>query len=924
MKEMSFPTKIYLYAIYVAGMVVFAWNLNKSDFGNLWMLVILCVLASLALIFKVEGATNRSHYTFSFLVYGFTFALYGTSEAVLVIAVSNFVEWVWNRPPWFIQLFNAGCYISVMQLAGLVYYFINPGHILVSWQAAVSIAVSMATFNLMNHVAVGTILWLARGENFKKSGVFDFFPLMLDLALLYFGASLSFVWTYNQFAFVLFLVPIYLIYSTLRVPALERQSETDSKTGLFNHRYFKQQFDNELNRANRFDRPLAIIMADLDLLRNINNTYGHLAGDQVLIGIAKVLKQSVRDYDIVARFGGEEFVVLLPETTLQQAHERAENIRKAIESTEFTVSTSVTPIRATMSFGIACRERFNQTADEIIHNADTALYHSKLSGRNQTFAFTDDSFVNFMHDQDDNNSSRQSVVEIVQSILEPVGESSAHTVTVDRARTSHSEQLAESESTSDSSQSETPVRSRRLNWIVNLYIGAVVLISLVAFAAMYRATAPMQYLPSSSAWAGLFVISILIAVSEWFSIDLYFRQTAISTSAIPILAGYVLFGPIGILTVAMVLLIKHHSPISRFLFNFSNHVLAGALCGTLILVTGKNFLEWVPLIQVALSLASAILLYLTTTWLIAIGMGFDLKQPARLIWKEQYSWLALHYIGIGFIAYVLIFGYEKAQMLGMLFIVVPMVLLRWSQKQYIDRTRQVVAELREKNQALEKSYKEINNLNEGLLETLAEIIDLRDSYVLGHSRQVAKYATEIARLLGLHEKQAELVRRGGLLHDIGKLGIAIDLLSKPGKFTPEEFEEIKRHASLGATLVEKNLFLRSLSPMIRHHHEYYNGQGYPDGLKANDIPIEARILAVADAIDAMAYDRIYQKGRPVEAIVSELNRQRGTQFDPLIVDAAAVLLVGSSRPSSPLSSSKGISDLHPTFVSEARAIQIEK
>ena len=116
----------------------------------------------------------------------------------------------------------------------------------------------------------------------------DFFPIMLDLTLLYFGASLSFVWAYNQFALALFLVPLYLIYSTLRVPALERQTETDNKTGLFNHGYFRQQFGNELDRANRFDRPVAIIMADLDLLRNINNTYGHLAGDEVLIGIARI------------------------------------------------------------------------------------------------------------------------------------------------------------------------------------------------------------------------------------------------------------------------------------------------------------------------------------------------------------------------------------------------------------------------------------------------------------------------------------------------------------------------------------------------------------------------------------------------------------------------------------------------------------
>jgi diguanylate cyclase (GGDEF)-like protein len=395
MKELSFPTKVYLYGMYAIGMATLAWHLTKNEYATPGILVVLCLLASLALIFKVEGATNRTHYTFSFLIYGFTFALGGTSAAILVIAVSNLVEWIWNRPLWFIQLFNSACYILLMQAAGFVYHLINPTNTLTSWQAVVAIVVSMAFFDLLNHLAVGIVLWLARSENFKKSGVFDSFPLMLDLALLYFGAILAFSWKYNHLTLVLSLVPIYLSYGSLRVPALERQTEIDSKTGLFNHKYFKLQFENELSRANRFDRPLAVIMADLDLLRNINNSYGHLAGDEVLMGVAKVLKQSVGEYGLVARFGGEEFAILLPETTLVDAYARAENIRKTIEETEFIIPTNIDSLRATMSFGIAGREGSNQKLEDIIHNADAALYRSKLNGRNQVYSYSDDSYINF-------------------------------------------------------------------------------------------------------------------------------------------------------------------------------------------------------------------------------------------------------------------------------------------------------------------------------------------------------------------------------------------------------------------------------------------------------------------------------------------------------------------------------------------------
>lgn len=894
MKELSIPTKIYLYIIYASGITVLTWNISNSDFSNPWMLVFLCVLASLALILKVEGATNRSHYTFSFLVYGFTFVSFGTLAAMLVIVVSNLVEWIWNRPPWFIQLFNSGCYIVVTQVASLLYYWINPNPMLASWQAPLAIATSMAGFDILNHLMVGIVLWLARGENFKKSGVFDFFPLMLDLALLFLGASLSIVWAYNQFALVLFLIPIYLIYNTLRVPALERQTETDNKTGLFNHGYFKQQLHNELNRANRFDRPLAIIMADLDLLRNINNTYGHLAGDQVLIGVAKILKQSVRDYDVAARFGGEEFAILLPETAIEQAYERAEFIRKVIEEAEFTIPTSVSPIRVTMSFGLACRESFSQTTDEIIHNADTALYHSKLSGRNRAFAYANDTYVKFLHIANKNAFPRRPTVEHSPYASNQIAESSNKPAQADSPGTNNDAPLIDSSLAPESNQQDTLVESRSSKFLVNFYIGIVAVISLTSFAAVYRSAFSMQYVLSSYEWVSLLAISILITMSEWFSVNLYFRQTAVSTSAIPILVGYLLFGPIGILavslTVALTLFIKHRSPLSRLIFNFSNHVLAGTLCTSLIFAIGGQFLGWKPVVQLVFSLTSAAILYLTTTWLIAFGMSLDLKQPARQIWKEQYSWLALYYVGIGVIAYTLVFGYKYDKIAGILLMVIPMVLLRLSQTQYISRTREVVTELREKNQILKKNSEEIIELNGGLLEILSEIIDLREPYVLGHSKHVSYYATEIAKTMKLNDKQVELIHKGGLLHDIGKLGIPEEILAKPSRLTSKEYTVVKSHAKLGAELIQKSPSLRPLIPIIRHHHEFFNGNGYPDKLKGNQINIEARIIAIADAIGAMSSDHPYREALQPMEIIHEIKRCAGTQFDPIVADIAVKIL----------------------------------
>jgi putative nucleotidyltransferase with HDIG domain len=149
---------------------------------------------------------------------------------------------------------------------------------------------------------------------------------------------------------------------------------------------------------------------------------------------------------------------------------------------------------------------------------------------------------------------------------------------------------------------------------------------------------------------------------------------------------------------------------------------------------------------------------------------------------------------------------------------------------------------------------------------------------------------EVARRLGLHERQVELVRKGSLLHDIGKLGIPQSILAKPDKLTTEEYETIKRHPGLGAALLEKSSHLRPLIPIVRQHHEYFNGEGYPDNLAGNRIAIEARIVSVADAIEAMSTDRPYREARSPEYIVRELERCSGTQFDPQVTKVAIEVL----------------------------------
>jgi putative nucleotidyltransferase with HDIG domain len=182
-------------------------------------------------------------------------------------------------------------------------------------------------------------------------------------------------------------------------------------------------------------------------------------------------------------------------------------------------------------------------------------------------------------------------------------------------------------------------------------------------------------------------------------------------------------------------------------------------------------------------------------------------------------------------------------------------------------------------------YSDLKRAFRDTVRVIANAIEARDPYTAGHAERVTAVAIETAHEMGWSREQIELLEIGSLLHDIGKIGVSDAILRKPDRLTDEEYGQMKKHPVVGAKMLESVSILRSVLPYILYHQERYDGLGYPFGLSGKEIPIEGRILAVLDTLDAMTSDRPYRKGQTVEQALAEIKRHRGTQFDPEIVDA---------------------------------------
>jgi putative nucleotidyltransferase with HDIG domain len=311
---------------------------------------------------------------------------------------------------------------------------------------------------------------------------------------------------------------------------------------------------------------------------------------------------------------------------------------------------------------------------------------------------------------------------------------------------------------------------------------------------------------------------------------------------------------------------------------------------------------------VASGLVAGIAYFVVDMGLVSAAVGLSGRVSPRRVWRERFAWLLPHYAVYGFVAAVIYEAYKPIGAWAIVVFALPLFLMRKTQEAYLKHTQRSAHKLREaaetiqsQNVSLEQANKLLKERSTAAMESLSATVDARDAYTAGHSRRVQQLALAIGRELELSHAELELLGYAALFHDIGKLGIPDAILLKPADLSPTEWVVMASHAAEGASIINRLGFLSDAVPAIRHHHERFDGAGYPDHLVGDDIPLGARIIHVADAYDSMLTTRVYRPARPANAALAELRANAGTQFCPRCVGALEAIVTAQLEAEPPYS-----------------------
>lgn len=400
--------------------------------------------------------------------------------------------------------------------------------------------------------------------------------------------------------------------------------------------------------------------------------------------------------------------------------------------------------------------------------------------------------------------------------------------------------------------------------VLFVYLGCVIGagIGILAFA--------LSAIPFSTRTLSVFLVFTTLAlVAELLPVYLQ-EQAAISVSFAPLYAVILLSSPHLAALVAFLaaFLGTLRSKWYKSLFNGAQYAIAAFLSGLVFEKLGGYTFHWnEPSFYVAVG-ASIGTFFLGNFLLVLAVVSLTSGVSLPVLWKRDINGILLQYFALFPFSLLLYFVYTYVGYVGIALFFLPLLVARYSFKLFVDTKR----------------------MHLELLRALTAAVDAKDPYTRGHSARVAQLALAIADRMRLSGKQKEIIEYAAILHDVGKIGIADTILSKPGRLSPEEYRIVQEHPLIGYRIVKDVDFLRQVAEVILAHHERCNGKGYPQGKCGEEIPLEARIVAAADVFDALTSERPYRRAYTVEEALEIMEHEEAGHFDPEVLEVLKAIV----------------------------------
>lgn len=300
----------------------------------------------------------------------------------------------------------------------------------------------------------------------------------------------------------------------------------------------------------------------------------------------------------------------------------------------------------------------------------------------------------------------------------------------------------------------------------------------------------------------------------------------------------------------------------KTLFNVSQISLSVGIGGMIYKYLGGIPGQYVYSKYIVAAILAAIVYNLLNTAFMAELLSLLINKSFLSVWVKDFKWTQINFLFLSFLGIVMSEAFIKFGYISLVLFFIPLFMIRYMFKLYMD-SRQ--------------SYYDT-------IDVLVKALDAKDKYTAGHSKSVEKLAAIMCKEMAFSENHTEMIRIAALLHDIGKIGVNEAVLNKPGRLSDEELSIIREHPQKGYEILKDVPALKHACLWVKYHHEWYNGKGYPDGIKGNEIPLEAQILSIADVFDALVSDRPYRNAFPQDQAYRIIVESEGTQFDPKIIN----------------------------------------